>query len=71
MEKITGTIQYQDISTGFWGVIDEQGRKWRPICLSEDRKVNGKKVKMKIKPLQVEASIFMWGEPMEVVEVEH
>ena len=64
--KIKGTVQFIDLSTGFWGIVDEKGRKWRPVDLASELQKNGLSVQMTIQPLDVEMSIFMWGDPVEV-----
>lgn len=66
-KSIKGTVKYQDIGTGCWGIIDDSGNEWRVVNMPEQLKIDGKKVKVKAKASKEEFSTFMWGEPIEVV----
>lgn len=69
--KIEGTIQYQKISGGFWGIIDTTGKKWRPNSLPKKLQKEGLKIKASLKEQPSEAiSIFMWGTSVEILEFE-
>jgi len=60
--KITGTIVFLDIEGGFWGILGDDGRKYRPIDkLPASARVKGKKVEAEIEPVNV-VSFAMWGE---------
>lgn len=67
MRRIKGTVRYQNIATGFWGIIDEQGNQWRPIEMPEQLKIEGKKVHLTINEIEEGFSIFMWGTAVELV----
>ncbi len=66
-KKITGTVRYQNIASGFWGIIDEDGHEWRPVNMPEQLKQEGKKVTVTIKEVAEFASIFMWGTAVDVL----
>ena len=66
-KKITGTVTYQNLGTGFWGIIDESGNEWRVVNMPDQLKYDGKKVTIKAKKADEEFSTFMWGEPVEVI----
>ena len=66
-KSIKGTVSYQDIGTGCWGIIDESGNEWRVVNMPEQLKFDGKKVKVKAKTAKEEFSTFMWGKPIEVI----
>jgi len=66
-KSITGTVTYQNLGTGFWGIIDEKGNEWRPVHMPEQLKQEGKKVTVTIREVEEGMSIFMWGTPVEVV----
>ena len=68
--KIKGKVTYQNISTGFWGIIDNKGKKWRPIDMPDALKKDGKKVVIKAMKAEESFSIFMWGTPITIVSVE-
>lgn len=65
--KIKGTVQYQNIGTGFWGIIGEGGEKWRPTNMPEDMKEEGKKVALEAKEAKEQFSVFMWGTAVELL----
>ena len=67
MKHITGTVKYQDLATGFWGIVDDKGGEWRPVNMPEQLKIEGKKVSIKARKVQEDFSIFMWGTPVEIV----
>lgn len=66
-KSIKGTVKYQNIGTGCWGIIDESGKEWRVVNMPEQLKFDGKKVNVQVKPAKEDFSIFMWGEPVEVL----
>ena len=66
-KSIKGTVKYQDIGTGCWGIIDDSGNEWRVVNMPEQLKIDGKKVEVRAKAVKEEFSTFMWGEPIKVV----
>ena len=64
--QIQGTVQYQSLGTGFWGIIGKDGQKWRPVNMPEQLKTNGAKVTVKAKAVEDAVSIFMWGTPVRI-----
>ena len=64
--KITGKARYQNLGTGFWGIIGKDGREWRPVNMPEQLKKEGKEVSVTIKEVD-EMSIFMWGTPVRIL----
>lgn len=66
MKKIKGTVVYNNIGPGFWGIIDTQGNEWRPINMPEQLKTEGKAVTVSIQIIEEEMSIFMWGTAVKV-----
>jgi hypothetical protein len=70
MEKlsIVGEVTFVDLATGFWGIIETSGKKWRPVRMPDELKEKGKKIKITAKPAESSMSVFMWGEPVEILE---
>ena len=68
--KITGKAHYQNLGTGFWGIIGEDGREWRPVNMPEQLKYEGKEVKLTAVEAEEDVSIFMWGTPVKVISFE-
>ena len=66
--KIQGTVKYQKLSGGFWGIIDEEGNKWRPVKMPKELEKEGLKVQVEAKKADGGISIFMWGTSIEILE---
>lgn len=64
--QISGVVTYQSLGTGFWGIIDDQGREWRAINMPEQLKHVGKAISVTVREVD-DMSIFMWGTPVEIV----
>ncbi len=65
----TGTVLYQDLEGGFYGIIADDGRQYLPVSLPEELKENGTLVTFVFRPEQDTASIFMWGEHVQIVSI--
>ena len=66
--QISGRVVYQDLGTGFWGIIDASDRKWRPLNLPKKLQQEGLEVNITAVEATEDVSIFMWGQPIEIVE---
>ncbi len=67
--KIKGQVVYQQLGTGFWGIIDENKKKLRPVTMPDVLKQEGLKVELLVEKAQEEVSIFMWGKAINIIEV--
>jgi hypothetical protein len=67
MLHINGKVVFQQLGTGFWGIIDSKGNEWRPVNMPDQLKYEGKKVKVVANKVEEGMSIFMWGEPVKIV----
>ncbi len=63
-------MRYQNLGTGFWGIIDDNGNEWRPVDLPDVLQDEGKKVSMTIMEVEEEMSMFMWGIPVRIIAFE-
>jgi hypothetical protein len=70
MKKIKGTVHYQSLGPGFWGIEDNKGGQWRPVEMPEALQHEGLAVIVRAKVLKDEVSIFMWGQAIEIVNFE-
>lgn len=68
--RIKGKVNYQNIGTGFWGIIDNKGNEWRPIHMPDQLKEEGKQIEITAKKADEAMSIFMWGEAIEIISFE-
>jgi len=66
-QQITGVVSYHSFGTGFWGITDTSGHEWRPVHMPDQLKVQGASVICKIRIIEEDTSIFMWGRPVEIV----
>lgn len=58
---IKGTVQYHDLSGGFWGIVEEEGTCWKPIKMPKKLQIEGLKVQIEAEEAKNGMSIFMWG----------
>ncbi|MBU3918003.1 hypothetical protein KKA14_20945 [bacterium] len=65
--QIKGVVTHQKLGTGFWGIVDENKKKWRPINFPDDLKQEGLQVELAVEKAQESVSIFMWGKPVKIV----
>lgn len=68
--KIKGKAHFQNIGMGFWGIIGEDGQKWRPINMPEQLKKEGKSTQVVGQRIEEDFSIEMWGAPIRIVRFE-
>lgn len=64
---IKGKATFIQLGTGFWAIIGNDGKEWRPINMPEQLKAEGKEVKVKAKEIEEQMSIFMWGTPVKII----
>ncbi|WP_421948026.1 hypothetical protein [Phaeodactylibacter xiamenensis] len=65
--RIKGTIKHVKLEGGFWGIVADDGREYRPVQMPEQLKHDGESVEVTLKPEEEEMSIHMWGQPVKVV----
>lgn len=65
--KIKGKVSFQNLGTGFYGIIDQKGNEWRPVRMPEQLKYDGKEVEIVAKEVDEGMSIFMWGTPVKII----
>lgn len=66
--QIKGTVTHQQIGPGFWGIIDEDGQKWRPLKMPKKLQKEGLKVEIQAKKSLSQISIFAWGTAIEITD---
>lgn len=66
-KRITGKVVYQNFSGGFWGIVSDSGKEYRPVNFLNQLKKKGARVDIVIKKVKDEVSIFMWGEPVKII----
>ncbi|WP_235295686.1 hypothetical protein [Portibacter marinus] len=67
--KIEGKAKYINIGTGFWGIIDNNGKEYLPVNMPEQLKFDGENVECRAKKSDA-MNIHMWGEPISIISFE-
>jgi hypothetical protein len=65
---IKGTVQHQALSGGFWGIIGDDGQKWKPVNMPKALQKEGLKVEVEAEKSANVMSIFMWGTNIDIKE---
>ena len=65
----TGTVQYQNLEGGFWGIVADDGTKYDPINLAEEFQQEDLRVSFRAKPRRDMFSHHMWGSLIEITEM--
>ncbi len=68
--KVSGKVAYQNLGTGFWGIIGNDGKKWRPVNMPEQLKTEGKPVIITVEEIHDDFSIEMWGTTVKIIRFE-
>jgi len=65
---IRGTVIYQDLSGGFWGIMGDDGQAWRPTKMPKELQNRDLKVEIKATKAKASFSIFMWGTAIDITD---
>lgn len=62
--KIKGTVVYQELEGGFWGIIADNNQQYEPVSeLPKAVQIDNGRVEAEIEPADV-ISFKMWGQPV-------
>lgn len=64
---IKGLVAWQNLGPGFWGLIADDGGKWRPVSMPAKFQKEGLRVSLEVREVEDEVSIFMWGTPVKIL----
>lgn len=64
-----GKVEYVTLGMGFYGIRAEDGKQYEPQNLAPEFQSDGLQVKFELKVLPDVGTIYMWGTPVEVVEI--
>jgi hypothetical protein len=67
--EFTGTVVFIPLEGGFYGIVGEDGRRYDPLNLADSLQKDGLKVRVKARPVEHGASFHMWGQRIEIVEI--
>lgn len=66
----TGTVRFQQIEGGFWGIVADDGRKFDPMDLDVAFQKEGLRVKFTAMPDSDRMSTHMWGTIIKLSHIE-
>jgi len=67
---IEGTVHYQHLGSGFWGIIGKDGKEWRPDNMPKELQKEGLQIKIEAKESEAQMSVFMWGTSINILKYE-
>ncbi|MEL7021646.1 MAG: hypothetical protein AAGK47_08560 [Bacteroidota bacterium] len=65
----TGTIIYNNIGMGFYGLRTDDGRQFQIMELAPAFAIDGLRVQVQLKTLDIE-TLEMWGTPAQILNIE-
>jgi hypothetical protein len=63
-------LRWIPLEGGFYGLVAEDGRKFLPLNLPDDFRKDGLKTRVRGIIREDVATIYMWGTPLEIIEIE-
>lgn len=63
-------VRWISLEGGFCGLVAEDGARYLPVNLPEEYKKDGLKIKVRGKIRTNVATVYMWGTPLEIIEIE-
>ncbi len=64
--SIFGFVKFINLSGGFWGIVDIEGKNWFPLNLPEHLKKEGLTLRIDAQRVEDFYSIQMWGTPIQI-----
>jgi len=69
MSFATGTVKYESIEGGFYGIVAKDNSALDPINLPDEYKIDGLKIEFSYVTKNGYSSIHMWGTIIEIITV--
>ena len=66
----TGTVIYNPIEGGFYGIVGDNGKNYDPLNLGKEFQVDGLRVHFEGIKREDMASFHMWGTLIEIINIE-
>lgn len=64
--KIKGTVVYQELEGGFWGIVADDQMQYEPVSeLPKAIQIENSRIEAEIEPADI-ISFKMWGQPVYV-----
>ena len=67
--KVTGTVVYKALETGFWGIVGDDGFDYRPTDLPQKARKEGLRVTAELEVVAA-LSMMMWGMEAKIVRID-
>ena len=64
-----GTILYQDLEGGFYGLVADDGARYDPLNLDEAFHQDSLRVRFRARRRTGVMTIRMWGQPVDILEI--
>ncbi|MBM3319360.1 MAG: hypothetical protein FJY73_01605 [Candidatus Eisenbacteria bacterium] len=64
----TGTVVFLSMEGGFFGIVDDHGRRWDPFGLPEELQVDSLRVQFEGIPAE-RATFHMWGRAIDLTSI--
>ena len=68
--RVRVTVKHMSIEGGFWGLFDQQGRKWLPVNLPEQLKREGVEANCTLEEMPDVVTSYNWGTPVRITSFE-
>ena len=66
----SGTVTYQGLEGGFYGILGDDGKKYEPLNLDARYRKDGLRVAFDATPAGDAVSTRMWGTPVNLTSIE-
>ena len=66
----SGTVTYQALEGGFYGIVGDDGKKYEPLNLDARYRKDGLRIAFDATPASDTVSTRMWGTPVNLTSVE-
>lgn len=66
----TGTVRFQEMEGGFWGIVADDGQKFDPMGLDPKFQKDGLRVRFEASPETDMMSTHMWGTLIKLTHIE-
>ena len=66
----SGTVTYQNLEGGFYGILGDDGKKYEPLNLDAKYQKDGLRVAFEAVAATDVATYRMWGTPVNLTEIE-
>ena len=63
-------VRWISLEGGFYGLVAEDGTRYLPVNLPEEFRKDGFKIKIRGKIRNDVATIYIWGTPFEIIQIE-